>query len=580
MQICKNSQSLSQWNDKLILKAQQTIRSNGQTFSDQQTAGNRRRSYCPATSRCRTYGAKYLRVPATSASRLTVYLNSAVDCGYAQPHASCVRYSDACTRDCDITLHITEKIFGTHVVRLHDKIGRCLQSLSQCHQILRVSVESHSKCDASGKALKRSNSKRRIQQFSEHCNVLAVLDLEGQKYITDEVIPIDEPTLEFPDVIQDDICASSELPTVTLTVSNVEGSTAQRVEWRSFSTSSKRCGVQYKLIYHKKHKPTEIIRHTFKEDGVFQTGNLPADTDYIYELKLSKPGLANSITRSTSQTLRTHKTLICNQFHSWNKATGTWTDKGTNGQLKGSHTGFVTIFALPLKAVTYACLVKQTIRLDRKITVRRIESGENHLNVKWGKLQPGNTVHVTVLGVKPTFKRSVGTKIRVGSLDACTNYHVLVELLNGNEVIESKQLIEVMTSYPALNAPENFDVKSLSGGLGHKLTWTPITSKYPSTCRLSYRVERESRKADKVEKQIFELNEAKLELADIASEVEYSYKVQAVFNSVHYGKFSEPLKIAALSSQKRFTYFCNAFDRHSLVVTNTLTTPDTLSKEE
>ncbi|KAG5445280.1 hypothetical protein CSKR_107335 [Clonorchis sinensis] len=384
---------------------------------------------------------------------------------------------------------------------------------------------------------------------SEHCNVLAVLDLEGQKYITDEVIPIDEPTLEFPDVIQDDICASSELPTVTLTVSNVEGSTAQRVEWRSFSTSSKRCGVQYKLIYHKKHKPTEIIRHTFKEDGVFQTGNLPADTDYIYELKLSKPGLANSITRSTSQTLRTHKTLICNQFHSWNKATGTWTDKGTNGQLKGSHTGFVTIFALPLKAVTYACLVKQTIRLDRKITVRRIESGENHLNVKWGKLQPGNTVHVTVLGVKPTFKRSVGTKIRVGSLDACTNYHVLVELLNGNEVIESKQLIEVMTSYPALNAPENFDVKSLSGGLGHKLTWTPITSKYPSTCRLSYRVERESRKADKVEKQIFELNEAKLELADIASEVEYSYKVQAVFNSVHYGKFSEPLKIAALSSK-------------------------------
>ncbi|TGZ63381.1 hypothetical protein CRM22_006955 [Opisthorchis felineus] len=185
--------------------------------------------------------------------------------------------------------------------------------------------------------------------------------------------------------------------------------------------------------------------------------------------------------------------------------------------------------------------------MDRRITVRPIESGENYVNVKWGKVQPGNTVRVTVLGVMPAFKQSVGTEIRVGGLDACTNYNVSVELLNGHEVIESKQPTEVMTSYPALNAPENFDIKSLSSVFGHKLTWAPMTSKYPSTCRLSYRVEREARKGEEVEKHSFALNETKLEIADIANGVEYSYKVQGVFNLVHGGKFSDPLKITALS---------------------------------
>ncbi|OON20043.1 hypothetical protein X801_04083, partial [Opisthorchis viverrini] len=337
-----------------------------------------------------------------------------------------------------------------------------------------------------------------------HCNVLAFAELKEPKFITEKIIPIDEPTFEFSETVQDDICASRELPTVTLTISNVDGSTAQRVVWTSFPTYSERCNVEYKLTYHKRDKPTETVRHTFQGDGEFQTGNLLADTEYSYELKLSKRGLANSLTRRTVQTLRTHK-------------------------------------------------------MDRTIAVGPIESGENYVKVKWGKIQPGNAVRVTVYGALAASKQSMDSPIRVGGLDACKNYYVLVELLNGNEVVKSNQPTEVKTSYPALNAPENFIIKSLSGELGHKLTWTPMTTQYPSACRLSYRVERESRKGDKVEKQSFALSETQLEVTDIAHEVEYFYKVQAVFNLVHGGKFSETLKITALSSK------LNNFPKYSLI---------------
>ncbi|KER19557.1 hypothetical protein T265_11711 [Opisthorchis viverrini] len=384
---------------------------------------------------------------------------------------------------------------------------------------------------------------------SEHCNVLAFAELKEPKFITEKIIPIDEPTFEFSETVQDDICASRELPTVTLTISNVDGSTAQRVVWTSFPTYSERCNVEYKLTYHKRDKPTETVRHTFQGDGEFQTGNLLADTEYSYELKLSKRGLANSLTRRTVQTLRTHKIgkvfeitrymYICNAL-----------------LMRLLRKIFNNFMSSALRKP-----FKRLLGMTRKktIAVGPIESGENYVKVKWGKIQPGNAVRVTVYGALAASKQSMDSPIRVGGLDACKNYYVLVELLNGNEVVKSNQPTEVKTSYPALNAPENFIIKSLSGELGHKLTWTPMTTQYPSACRLSYRVERESRKGDKVEKQSFALSETQLEVTDIAHEVEYFYKVQAVFNLVHGGKFSETLKITALSSK------LNNFPKYSLI---------------
>ncbi|GAA54057.1 gypsy retrotransposon integrase-like protein 1, partial [Clonorchis sinensis] len=101
----------------------------------------------------------------------------------------------------------------------------------------------------------------------------------------------------------------------------------------------------------------------------------------------------------------------------------------------------------------------------------------------------------------------------------------------------------VKPTYPVLKSPDGFTVEQLENRMGHRLQWFPISTNLSLTCQLSYRVTRIARIRDNTEEKHFTLVATQLNLFDLQPNVRYFYKVQVVLNSVHYGRYSDSIRI-------------------------------------
>ncbi|OON20040.1 fibronectin type III domain protein, partial [Opisthorchis viverrini] len=280
-----------------------------------------------------------------------------------------------------------------------------------------------------------------------------------------------------------------KLPDVRIFVSNVKGSTAQHIEWTSNPTYPRGCDLRFKLTRYAEQLSTQRISQKFVTIQNATTENLLPETTYVYIATVYSQKLGFQYRKSISRKLRTN-------------------------------------------------------RVNTTITVKGVILGNGSVKIKWNKVQLGTNVQVRVINNKSEFIVK-GTRIssRIENLTACTAYGLWIELMNGKTEINRLWLGNVTTKYPVLESPDGFTAEQLENRMGHRLQWFPVSTNLSLSCRLSYRVTRTTRIHNSTEEKHFTLDATELNLFDLKPNVRYFYKVQAVLNSVHYGRYSDSVRI-------------------------------------
>ncbi|KAF5404384.1 hypothetical protein PHET_02073 [Paragonimus heterotremus] len=129
----------------------------------------------------------------------------------------------------------------------------------------------------------------------------------------------------------------------------------------------------------------------------------------------------------------------------------------------------------------------------------------------------------------------------ITGLSACTEYHLMVCLLCGSEIITCTEKITLFTRFPVAPAPMNLKVETITEPIRHRITWLPTVFKLNMTklCNLTYRISRV--KTGEPNRTEFVTIHNEVIVNDIEENITYGYKVQTVLNSHVFGAFTEEI---------------------------------------
>ncbi|KAF6769797.1 hypothetical protein AHF37_12168 [Paragonimus kellicotti] len=186
---------------------------------------------------------------------------------------------------------------------------------------------------------------------------------------------------------------NADLPTVSLDVTNVKGSTAQRIIWKADKTPHSECRIRFKLQRDSVHET--VIKLLQQTDLV--TENLQPKTYYRYRIIVVGGGI------------------------------------GTRKLIKRT-----------------AMVKRRTLSSVKKLNVTSISVEGNVIFATWKFLPRGNLLRLVAVGGGHKHIHTVFNQdsFELTNLLWCTKYQVLFELLNGNEPFDIHEENEISTDVP------------------------------------------------------------------------------------------------------------------------------------
>ncbi|TGZ58902.1 hypothetical protein CRM22_009373 [Opisthorchis felineus] len=283
------------------------------------------------------------------------------------------------------------------------------------------------------------------------------------------------------------VCPTSrrELPKISLSVSNEDGSTAQKIEWKTSLTYPNECQIKYQLIRTSQTKSEEEVIQDAKPNGYMITQNLVPRTVYKYILRISSKVKGKRVKTEGKTSMRTHNS-------------------------------------------------------ETKITVKKTEWEGSSLRVEWSKLPPGNGARIIVMSKANSVivEKSYKEQAILLSIPLCQDYLVKAELTNGKDVMHSALPMAISARYPVIGAPSNLVIEYVPHVFAHRITWNPPLLSEPACSELSYSLEQIVQDGAGEHKTFFASLTPEKTIMDLIPNTVYQYKVKAILNAVYEGPSS------------------------------------------
>ncbi|KAF7255435.1 hypothetical protein EG68_08091 [Paragonimus skrjabini miyazakii] len=273
---------------------------------------------------------------------------------------------------------------------------------------------------------------------------------------------------------------NADLPTVSLNVTNIKGSTAQRIIWKVDQTPHRKCQIRFKL---QRNSIWETVVKLLQQTDLV-TENLQPKTYYQYRIIIVRGGAG------TGKLIKRSPTIKC-----------------------------------------------RTLSAIKKLEVTSITAKANVIFATWKFLPRGNLLKLVAVGGghKHTYTVFKQGSFELTNLLWCTKYQVLFELLNGNELVDIQDEKEISTEVPALHPPTGFSVEPLPYVLGYKIRWLPLIVSLPVSCKAGYRLRRTTvyLKNSTAFDELIDTNLTEFILKDVQPGTQYDFQVETVVGLVH-----------------------------------------------
>ncbi|KER29488.1 hypothetical protein T265_03950 [Opisthorchis viverrini] len=285
------------------------------------------------------------------------------------------------------------------------------------------------------------------------------------------------------------VCPTT-LPKISMSVSNEDGSTAQRIQWNTSSTYPDECRIKYQLVRTLQTGSEEEMIQDVEPNGYMITKNLAPRTVYKYILRISRKVKGKRVKTEAKKSMQTHNS-------------------------------------------------------ETMISVKKTEWEGDLLRVECSKLLPGNGVRITVTSEADpgVVHRSYKQQAVLLPVPPCQDYLVKAELTNGKDVIHSSVPKAISARYPVIDAPRNLVIKAVPHVLAHRITWNPPLLSEPTCSEMSYSLEQIVQDGTTERKTFFTLLTPEKTIMDLIPNTVYQYKVKAILNAVYEGPSSEAEQI-------------------------------------